>query len=402
MSNTEIKDKKSKSAIIGAAFLMATSAVGPGFLTQTAVFTEQFKANFAFSILMSIIATLVVQLNIWRVIGVSGMRGQDIANKVLPGMGYFIAFLVSMGGFVFNIGNVGGAALGFNVVFGLDLKYGIILSGIIGAIIFLSKDMGILMDKFTKILGVIMIVVITYVAFKTNPPMGQVVEKMIIPDDYGALKFSLLTLLGGTIGGYITFAGGHRLVDAGITGKENLPKINESSIYGVGLASLIRVALFLAVLGVVAMGKQLDPSNPPASAFMQGAGVVGYKIFGIVILAAALTSIVGAAYTSVSFLKTLSPVILKYEKYFIIGFIVLSTIVMSMMGKPVTLLILAGSLNGLILPIALGIILIASRKKEIVGDYKHSTLLTVAGTFIVFAMGYTGMTSLKSIMQVFK
>ena len=38
------------------------------------------------------------------------MRGQDIANKVVPGLGYFIAFLVSLGGAVFNIGNVGGAA----------------------------------------------------------------------------------------------------------------------------------------------------------------------------------------------------------------------------------------------------------------------------------------------------
>ena len=35
------------------------------------------------------------------------MRGQDIANKVLPGLGYFIAFMVALGGLAFNIGNVG-------------------------------------------------------------------------------------------------------------------------------------------------------------------------------------------------------------------------------------------------------------------------------------------------------
>lgn len=79
-------DNKNKGAIVGAAFLMATSAIGPGFLTQTAVFTEQFKANFAFTILVVTVATLIVQLNIWRVICVSGMRGQDIANKVAPGL----------------------------------------------------------------------------------------------------------------------------------------------------------------------------------------------------------------------------------------------------------------------------------------------------------------------------
>ena len=36
-------------------FLMATSAIGPAFLTQTAVFTAQFYASFAFAILISII-----------------------------------------------------------------------------------------------------------------------------------------------------------------------------------------------------------------------------------------------------------------------------------------------------------------------------------------------------------
>ena len=35
------KTKKDSGALLGAAFLMATSAIGPGFLTQTATFTGQ-------------------------------------------------------------------------------------------------------------------------------------------------------------------------------------------------------------------------------------------------------------------------------------------------------------------------------------------------------------------------
>ena len=35
--------KKSGGALLGAAFLMATSAIGPGFLTQTATFTVSGK-----------------------------------------------------------------------------------------------------------------------------------------------------------------------------------------------------------------------------------------------------------------------------------------------------------------------------------------------------------------------
>ena len=394
-------DNKNKGAIVGAAFLMATSAIGPGFLTQTAVFTEQFKANFAFTILVVTVATLIVQLNIWRVICVSGMRGQDIANKVAPGLGYFIAGLVSLGGLAFNIGNVGGAALGLNALFGCNVTVGVLISGALAVFVFLSKDMGPVMDKLTKVLGGLMIVVMAYVAVLSNPPVGDAIHGAFLPESYGDLTLSIVTLLGGTIGGYITFAGAHRLIDADTKGIENLDKINQSSIMGVSIASIIRIMLFLAVLGVVSTGFVLDPANPPASAFKAGAGVIGYKIFGLVIFAAALTSIVGAAYTSVSFLKTLSKTVMEKEKFFIIGFIVFSTVVMAFLGKPVVLLVLAGSLNGLILPITLGVVLLGSRKKEIVGEYKHSMILTVLGAIVVVVTGYAGITSLQGILKLF-
>lgn len=92
--------------LFGAVFLMATSAIGPAFLTQTAVFTEQYLASFAFAILASIVIDIGAQLNIWRVLSVSGKRGQDVANAVAPGLGHVVAFLIVLGGFAFNIGNV--------------------------------------------------------------------------------------------------------------------------------------------------------------------------------------------------------------------------------------------------------------------------------------------------------
>ncbi|WP_343216789.1 NRAMP family divalent metal transporter [Crassaminicella profunda] len=396
----EMKKQNNFGALLGAAFIMATSAIGPGFLTQTATFTAEFAASFAFVILISIVLDIGAQVNVWRIIGVSGMRGQDIANKVVPGLGYVVAILVALGGLAFNIGNIGGAALGLNVILGLDVKIAAVICGIIGSIIFLSKDAGPVVDKFTKILGGLMIIIVAYVAIVTKPPVGQAIYRSVAPENFKSLIFPTITLLGGTVGGYITFAGGHRLIDAGITGKENLGEITRGSIMGIVIASIMRVFLFLAVLGVVAKGFQLDPSNPAASAFQHGAGMIGYKFFGIVLLSAGITSVVGAAYTSVSFLKTLHPTIEKNEKYWIIGFIVVSTMIMAVIGKPAKLLILAGSLNGLILPITIGVILLASRRKDIVGDYKHPTWLLVFGLLIVLVAGYAGVNALKNMQML--
>lgn len=58
------KTKKGGGALLGAAFLMATSAIGPGFLTQTATFTGQHGASFGFVILVSIIMSAIAQINI--------------------------------------------------------------------------------------------------------------------------------------------------------------------------------------------------------------------------------------------------------------------------------------------------------------------------------------------------
>ena len=69
---------------------------------------------------------------------------------------------------------------------------------------------------------------------------------------------------------------------------------------------MIRILLFLAALGVISQGMPIDDANPPASVFQNAAGVVGYKLFGVVMWAAAITSVVGAAFTSVSFFKNVS------------------------------------------------------------------------------------------------
>lgn len=394
-----MEKKNNLSVLLGAAFLMATSAIGPGFMTQTAVFTKDMGATFGFVILASVIMSFVAQLNVWRVLAVSKMRGQDIANKVLPGLGYFITFLVCLGGLAFNIGNVGGAALGFQVLFDLDLKIAALVSGALGVIIFSFKSASKLMDKLTQILGAMMILLIGYVAFSTNPPVGTAIKETFVPSSINLI--AIITLIGGTVGGYIMFSGGHRLIDAGIVGEENLSQVNKSAILGMSVATIVRIFLFLAVLGVVSLGNQLGAENPAADAFKIAAGTVGYKIFGLVFLAAALTSIVGAAYTSVSFLKTFFKVVKDYENLFIIAFIVVSTLILIFLGKPAKLLVLAGSLNGLILPITLAITLIASKKQDIVGKYKHSNILFFLGWIVVLVAAYIGVKSLSKLAELF-
>ncbi|WP_416729706.1 NRAMP family divalent metal transporter [Fictibacillus sp. JL2B1089] len=379
-----MKKESKASILLGAAFLMATSAIGPGFLTQTTHFTSILAASFGFVILTSIIIDIGAQMNVWRIIAVSEKRAQDIANAVLPGLGVFLAILIVIGGLAFNIGNIAGAGLGLNVLFGVSPTMGAVLSGIVAILVFVVREAGKAMDRFTQVAGFVMIALTVYVMFTAQPPVGEAVVKTFVPDTIDIL--AIVTLVGGTVGGYITFAGAHRLLDAGIKGKENLGEVTKGSISAIGIASIMRIFLFLAALGIVSQGLALDPENPPASVFQLAAGNIGYKMFGVVMWAAAITSVVGAAYTSVSFIRTLNATLEKYHKWIIIGFIAISTIVFALVGKPVAILILVGALNGLILPISLGVMLIAAYKPKIVGDYKHPMWMTVFGAVIVLIM----------------
>src|SRR5690606_41007305 len=81
---TSVKKRVGRGAVIGAIFLMATSAIGPGFITQTATFTQTMGASFAFAILISVIIDIAVQLNIWRMITSSGKRAGELANSAIP------------------------------------------------------------------------------------------------------------------------------------------------------------------------------------------------------------------------------------------------------------------------------------------------------------------------------
>jgi Mn2+/Fe2+ NRAMP family transporter len=379
-----MKPKYNWSVLLGAAFLMASSAIGPGFLTQTAVFTQQLGASFAFVILLSIILDAIAQLNIWRIIAVADKPAQDIANKVFPGLGYFISFLVFLGGLAFNIGNIAGAGLGLNVLFGISVGQGAVISAIMAIGIFIYKEAGKAMDVFAKTMGLIKIVLALIIAYTSSPPLAEAALRAVNPTQFSFT--AVLTIVGGTVGGYITFSGAHRLLDARQTGIQNLGAVNKGALSAIGLASIMRLLLFIAALGVVSKGFTLDPSNPAASVFKLASGEIGYKIFGVVIWAAGISSVVGSAYTSISFIKSFHPTILKFNREIIIAFISISCVIFILIGKPVKILLTVGAINGFILPIALGIMLIAAYRTKIIANYKQPLWLTLTGLAVVLTM----------------
>lgn len=391
------KKSLSKSPLIGAAFLMATSAIGPGFLTQTATFTNTLFASFGFVILISVLLDIGAQLNIWRILSATGMRAQDLANQVVPGAGQLLTLLIVIGGLAFNAGNLAGAGLGLEVLTGIAPKYGALISAGLALLLFYSKNSLSLIDQFAKWMGIIMIGLTLYVVFVAQPPLLEAGYRTIVPEKIDVK--AIITLVGGTVGGYLSFAGAHRLLDAGIVGTAYRKEVNRSAISAILLASLMRVLLFLAALGVVAKGISLTSTNPAASVFQLAVGWVGYKLFGIVMWCAAITSVVGSAYTSISFISLPALQSSTIKNKWLTAFVIISLCIFVFFNNPVQLLIAAGALNGFILPIALLLVLIATYRTKIMGDYKHPLVLKIIGIIVIAAtLWLSGMTISKLLL----
>lgn len=393
-------NKTQKIAVWGAIFMMATSSVGPAFLTQTSLFTEKYLASFAFAILLSLIIDVAAQLNIWRVISVSNLRGQEVANRVLPGAGHLISILIVLGGLAFNIGNIGGAGLAMNVIFGVPIILGSLIAGLIIITIFMLRNAMRIMDFVVQFLGLLMLVMIGYVMLQSNPPVQQALLRSVSPDDPLLLLLPIVTLVGGTVGGYISFSGGHRLLDAGITGIGHVRTATRAAVIGIMTTGTVRICLFLATLGVVSQGIELDPNNPAAAVFSSSLGMIGYKVFGLVLLAASISSVIGCAYTSVSFTQSWHPWIARQQKYIVVGFIAFSTAVYCLLGQPVKILVIAGALNAFVLPIALACMLIAAKRVSIVGsEYRHPNWLLVLGALTVVVTSVGVVMSFEALMK---
>ena len=397
--------KTRRGAVIAAIFLMATSAIGPGFITQTATFTTKLGSAFAFAILASILIDFVVQLNIWRIVTLTKMRASDIANAAIPGTGYVLAILVIVGGLFFNIGNIGGSGLGLNALLGLDPKLGGSISALIAIGIFLSHRAGVAIDRVIVVAGLLMIVLTVYVAFISQPPVGDAFFQTFLPS---TIDFATITtIVGGTVGGYITYSGAHRLLDKGTVGIENLGAVNRAALTGIAVTGVMRYVLFLAILGVVAGGAVIDVTgkgaNPAAQAFQVAAGDVGMRIFGAIFWAAAITSVIGAAYTSVSFVtvfkkdmteraRNIATVIFIAVSLFF--YIIITT-------PPAQMLVFVGGLNGLILPIGLSIFIYAAwARSDLMGGYRYPRWLLVLGAITCALTWYMGYKSIGPIFAL--
>jgi Mn2+/Fe2+ NRAMP family transporter len=301
---------------------------------------------------------------------------------------------------VFNVGNISGAGLGTDAMLGLEPRIGAPISAALAIGIFVSRKAGLAMDRVVLVLGGAMIALTTYIAVTSGPPVGEAMRNVVLPDEISFLATT--TLIGGTIGGYIVYAGAHRLLDSGVSGAGRIREITRGSVTGIIVTGVMRVILFLAILGVVSQGVDLDPDNQAAAAFESAAGEVGMRVFGIVLWAASITSVIGASYTTVSFVTSRTRTSDRTRTALVVAFIALTTLIFVVVGAaPTTLLIFAGAFNGLLLPIGIGVMIwVAWFRRDLLAGYDYPRWLAAVGAAAWLLTVYLAVNSVEPVLEL--
>jgi Mn2+/Fe2+ NRAMP family transporter len=193
------------------------------------------------------------------------------------------------------------------------------------------------------------------------------------------------------------------LLDSGVTGPEHVRDITRGSVTGILITAVMRIVLFLAILGVVTGGAALDPDNAAASAFQQAAGEVGLRVFGIVLWAASITSVIGASYTSVSFVTSRTKTSDRTRTLLVVAFIAVTSLAFLLVGTaPTTLLVFAGAFNGLLLPIGIAVLLwVATRRTDLLRGYRYPRWLLLIGWIAWLVTLYLAVNSVRPVIELF-
>lgn len=256
------------------------------------------------------------------------------------------------------------------------------------------------MDRVVVVLGALMLALTLYVAIVSDPPLASAARNTIAPEVIEPL--AITTLVGGTIGGYIIYAGAHRLIDAGHTGPDQVAAISRTSVLAIIVTGVMRTLLFLAILGVVVSGADLTGTSQAASAFQAAAGDVGLRLFGAVFWAAAISSVVGCSYTTVSFLTSSTRTPARTRNLLTGGFIGLSLVLFLVLGKaPTTLLVFAGAFNGILLPVGIGVMLyVGWFRRDLLHGYDYPKWLLVIGSIAWLLTLYLAVTSVRPLIDL--
>jgi manganese transport protein len=396
---------------IGPGTLVAAAFIGPGTVTLCTLAGVNFGFNLLWAMLLSIIATIVLQemaarLGIISQKGLSEVIREEIKSPFLKQcITILILSAVVVGNASYEAGNISGGILGLESVLGkYRMAIGTIsinlMSLLIGFIAFTLLYIGNYKFLEKALISLVLLMSVSFIAtaILTKPNLLEVLNGMFVPRFPEKSILTIIGLVGTTVVPYNLFLHAS-LVKERWHKKEDVSFARKDTIISIILGGLVSMAIIISAAAI----KTTDISNAAdlaeGLAPLYGDFATYFMALGLFAagITSAITAPLAAAYVAKGCLGWSGG--LKSKKFRFVWFAILFLgVLFSSIGiKPIEIIKFAQVANGILLPIIAGILLWIVNKKSVLGNFVNSKIQNILGFFILVIAIFLGV---KGILKV--
>lgn len=389
---------------IGPGVLVAAAFIGPGTVTACTLAGATFGYALLWAMLLSIIATIVLQEMAAR-LGIITQRGlADVIKGELntPVIRYgvigIILGAIVIGNAAYEAGNIGGATLGLEALFGIDYaNYYPLIIGICAFILLYIGNYKVL-EKVLVSLVIIMSLSFVVTAIITKPDLGQIFKGLFVPQIPQDGILTIIALVGTTVVPYNLFLHAS-LVSEKWKSKDDLKSVRRDTYISIALGGMVSMCIIIAastiqgetITNVLDLAKGLQPLYGSAAKYFMGIGLFAAGV------TSAITAPLAAAYVVNSCFGW--KVGLKHIKFKMVWSIILVLGVGFLFFgyTPIEIIKFAQVANGILLPLIAVFLLWIVNKASVMGEYRNTKFQNGIG-FLIIALALA--LGLKSIFKV--
>ena len=396
---------------IGPGPFVAAAFIGPGTVTLCSIAGLQFGYELLWALVLSIIATLILQEMSARV-GIISKKNiaelirDEITNSNLKKIVIFLILsAIVIGSAAYEAGNISGGVLGFETIFGqkrLGL-YGLninIFSFIIGILAFLLLYLGNYKVLEKSLIALVLAMSLSFIstALITKPDFIDLFKGLLIPNIPQGSILIIIGLIGTTVVPYNLFLHSS-LVSVKWKKKTDLSYARFDTIVSIILGGIISICIVICSTSIEI--ESINNASDLAKAIEPLYGLWAKYILAIGLFSAGLTSAVtaplAAAYVAAGCLGWSSEMkSLKFRTVWI-SILLIGVISSSSGFKSIEIIKFAQITNGILLPIIAVFLIWIANKKSILGKFKNNLLNNFAGILILLV---TLVLTIKSIITL--
>ena len=397
---------------IGPGPLVAAAFIGPGTVTLCTIAGVNFGYALLWAMLLSIVATIVLQemsarLGIISQKGLSEIIRTEIKNPIFRGFAILLILsAIVIGNAAYEAGNISGGVLGLETIVGnpifniggLSINS---LSVIIGLVAFILLYIGNykVLERTLVSLVILMSIAFLITAILTKPNLTEIFKGVFVPKFPQDSILTIIGLIGTTVVPYNLFLHA-ALVKEKWNKESDLKYARKDTIVAVILGGIVSMCIIISAAAIQTqdisnasdLAKGLEPLFGSFAKYFLAIGLFAAGI------TSAITAPLAAAFVATGCFGWNTNMRSKKFRSVWIFILVLGVLFSSLGIKPIEIIKFAQVANGILLPVIAGFLLWIMNKSSILGKHRNSIIQNIFGFAILALTIFLG---LKSILKVF-